>query len=126
MIRLSTEHPVEYSPRLAGKVCAYFISSKDQNNRWKGAHNMEISYVDFVARTLYDGFDDYMCFHPDPYYVGFAANPDEDYSYDKRRLSEAKGLHQEAKALVMNAVKMAEKFRLKGYPKIEIGRVNRT
>lgn len=126
MIRISTEEEVKYDPRLFGKVCAYFISSKDQNNEEKGAHNMEISYIEMVARQLFDGNDDFMMFHPDPYYVGFAAKPNEDYSYDKLRLSKDAELHKKAKSLVRAAVKLAQDFRKNGYPELKDTRKNRT
>ena len=126
MIRLSTEHEVHYDPRLFGKVCAYFITSKDQENPEKGVHNMDISYIELVAKQLYDGNDDFLMFHPDPYYVGFSAVPNEDYAYDKQRLSEDIEVHKKAKALVRSAVTLAQNFRKNGYPPMNPKRKNRT
>jgi multimeric flavodoxin WrbA len=120
-IEISRSGNIEYAARLANRVCAYFISSKDNNN----AADSDYRYGKEVARSLWKGFQDFGCIHTDPYYVVASSDPNEDYSYDKQTLNSNKDVINEAKNLVKNAILLAEKSR-KNPPKIEAGRINRT
>lgn len=117
-IEISRNGDIEYAARMAGRVCAYFISSKDTDN----PADTEFRYGKEVARSLHKGFLDYGCLHPDPYYVVAASNPDEDYSYDKETLTQNKVALSQSEDLVRAAIELAKKHPKPAAP----GRVNRT
>jgi len=120
-IHMSREGNFEYTQRMFGRVAAYFISSKDQNN----PDDAEFDYMRKVAESLKKGFEDYGMDHADKWYAGHASSWDEDYSHDKNDLNENTGLHIEAQAVVGQAISLAEELR-KNPPQPMMGRMNRT
>jgi len=122
-IKRSREH-VDYIPRLAGRVVAYFLSSKDQMN--PDDQEKKTDYTGMVAESLWTGNDAYLMHHPDPYYVCFYGKWDEDYSHDAARMLKMKDVLEAARQLVLSTVEMAVRFRTEGYPPIKDRRVNRT
>ena len=124
-IEMSRSGNIEYAQRLFGRVCAYFISSKDQNN----PADKEFGYVEHVAKTLKKGFEDFGCFHTDEFYVNVSGKWDEDYSYDAMRLNEDKPAQEKAKEIVQKSLDLARDVRenYENYlKKAESGRINRT
>ena len=55
-----------------------------------------LSYIESVAWSLWDGFSDYGFFHADPWYVGAAANPNEEMAFDKARYEKATEVKRQA------------------------------
>ena len=103
-----------YDPRMWGRVAAYFISSKDQNNELKTIAKPKgspLSYIEAVAWSLWDGFSDYGFFHADPWYAGAAANPDEDMAFDKARYEQSTKVKKQAARVAASAVALAIKYR---------------
>lgn len=127
---LSTSGQLNYRPRMWGKVSAYFISSKDQDNKLETIvkpFESKLGYIEMVAESLRDGQADYGFFHdPDDWYVGFASVPDEEMCYDKRDLSRSGRSIEKAKVVVRKAVELAEKMRKNPVPFDGGARVNRT
>lgn len=121
MIALSQSNVV-YDPRMFGRVAAYFITSKDQHN----PATPQIDYVRMVAESMYIGNSDFGMFHPEPYYVGWGARPNEDYSHDHARLLIDDETAKASRDLVERATAMAMRFRREGYPAWDGGRENRT
>lgn len=126
MIKLSIDNPV-YDQRMFGRVAAYFISSKDQNNVHPDPLGYsQLSYEDLVVGSLKSSNGDYGFFHADPYYVLAAAEADEDYSYDKAHYDKQKGYHNQSKEVVLAAVALAKRLK-ENPPEFKGGgRVNRT
>lgn len=120
-IHASRDGHFEYTQRMFGRVAAYFISSKDEDN----PTDSDFGYIRRVADSLKKGFEDYGMLHADKWYVGNSSKWDEDYSHDKRRLNEDTDLHREAQAVVGQAIYLAEELR-KNPPEPEMGRRNRT
>lgn len=120
MIELSKDGNIEYAQRMFGRVAAYFISSKDQNNPY-GNYN----YIKNVAEMMKSSFDDYGIFHSKEYYASASSKWYEDYSHDKRRLNDNTKAHDFAKKVILEAVKLAEKYRINP-PEFKPGRKNRT
>ena len=118
---VSLNQKIQYAQRLHGKVCAYFITSKDQNN----PADKEYNYGELVSKSLYAGFKEYGCYHADDYWVIACGNPEEDYSYDKLRLNNDKNALSKAEKIAKGAVELAKQFK-KNPPKINPGRANRT
>jgi multimeric flavodoxin WrbA len=128
--QLSSTGNLKYSPRMWGKVSAYFISSKDQNQTRETVvkpFESKLSYIEAVAESLHVGQADYGFFHSEKnWYVGVAANPDEEMCYDKRNLNEQRDVHTEAEIVVRKAIELAEKLRLNPIPFDGGARINRT
>lgn len=122
-LTLAANEQVVYTPRLAGRVCGYFITSKDQNNPLGPKH--EYSYETLVAYALRSSYIDYGCFHADPWYVLAAANPHEDYQFDKAHYSKQKETQEQSKRVVAESIKLAKKIRREGY-EMPVDRINRT
>lgn len=120
-IELSREGNFEYTQRMFGRVGAYFISAKDQNN----PDDIEFDFIGKTADVMRSGMDSYGIDHADKWYVGFAGKWDEDYSHDKRRLNEDTDLHTEAQVVVGQAISLAKEFR-ENPPQPMMGRMNRT
>lgn len=129
MISLSRGKPVHYDQRMFGKVAAYFVTSKDQNNSMSVLQAKEHPpkpYGQLVVDSLLDGFRDYGFYHSDQPSVIAAANPDEDYSYDKEFYSNDVKIQDEAREVVRKAVDLAKSLR-ENPPKWDGGaRKNRT
>lgn len=119
-----SQENVVYIPRMANRVAAYFLSSKDQKN--PDDLKAGTDYVGMVSDALWTGNNAYLMKHPDPFYVCFFGRWDEDYSYDHGRMLKMDPLIDQARQLVLTAVKMADQFRRTGYPPIQDQRVNRT
>jgi len=105
-IEISRGGNIEYAARLHGRVCAYFISSKDTDN----PSDSDYRYGKEVARSLWKGFQDFGCVHPEPYYVVAASDPNEDYSYDKETLTSNKAALNDAKKLVRESISWMEMY----------------
>ena len=120
-LTLAASGKFSYNPRMAGKVCAYFITSKDAANPL----NLGAEYESLVPPALWSCFQDYGCIHADPWYVVGATNPKEDYQYDKENLSKNVEVHQQAQAVVMAAVELGRQIHRDGYT-MPVDRVNRT
>lgn len=120
-IQVSRDGNFEYTQRMFGRVGAYFISSKDQNN----PDDQDFDYIKSVAESLKKGFEDYGMFHANKWYAGNASKWDEDYSHDKRDLSENTDLHTEAQIVVGQSISLAKELRKKP-PQPIMGRMNRT
>jgi len=120
-IHASREGKFEYTQRMFGRVAAYFISAKDQNN----PDDIEFDYIQKTADVLRTGFESYGMLHADKWFAGHASKWDEDYSHDKANLNENTGLHVEAQAVVGQAISLAEESR-KNPPQPTMGRMNRT
>lgn len=113
-----------YSPRLVGRVCAYFITSKDQNNQMGPARQFD--YRTLVTESLWSCFHDYGCVHADPWFCFAAAkHPQRDLQYDKADFNEQPKIHSRAKAVVNAAIRRAKQVRKDGYTP-PVDRVNRT
>ena len=103
-----------YDPRTWGRVAAYFIASKDQNNELKTIAKPKaspLSYIESVAWSLWDGFSDYGFFHADPWYVGAAANPNEEMAFDKACYEKATEVKRQAAHVAAAAVALATEYR---------------
>jgi multimeric flavodoxin WrbA len=122
-VEISKNGAGEYNQRMFGRVAAYFISSKDQDNPMPPTG---WNYGKTVAEALYHSNADYGIHHAEPYYVIAASNPFEDYSHDKYRLHKNKEAQDKAKEVVLKALELAKKFRKEGYPEFKPGRYNRT
>jgi len=116
-----------YEQRLHGRVCAYFISSKDQNNTFSSVSGDErpLNYAEITAQSLKDGMEDYGMFHAKKWYAKAASNPNVGMYLDKETLSKNTKAHKEAKEVVKQAINLARKLRKKK-PKPVTDRINRT
>lgn len=125
-IKISKDNDFEYNARLYGRVCGYFISSKDHENPSDTAEG--ISYIEDVASQLKNGFEAYDCQHAKPWYAGAVSKWDEEYSYDKARLQENTVAQEKAQKVAVNALKLIRDQRKdpKLKPKPTPGRINRT
>jgi multimeric flavodoxin WrbA len=113
-----------YTPRLAGRVCAYVISSKDQTNILGGAREGP-TYAEMVSQALKSSWHDYGCLHPEKWYVLAAANPYEEMQYDKAHYNKQPELAVQAEEMVKQALALARDVRRLGHvPAVD--RVNRT
>jgi len=121
---LSASGQFSYTPRIAGRVAAYFISSKDAGNALN-SKDPEIDYVTLVTQSLKSSSADYGMFHADPWFVVATGKPDEDYQYDKARMNATPGLVEESRKVVRAACELARKIRRVGF-KPKVDRVNRT
>ena len=127
MIATSLKQTVQYDQRMQNRVAAFFISSKDEKDQ-KGDDEYGRplrSYVENVAWSLYQGFYDYGMRFADPWYASFVANPEEELSIDKKRLSEDNDSHKKAQQVVREAVKKAKVIK-KVPPNPRYHRPNRT
>lgn len=130
MIDLSLKEP-RYDQRMFGKVAAYFITSKDAENKQESStpypvEFRRLTYADLTVGVLANQGAEYGWFHANPFYVLAAADPDVEMSFDKDHHDKNEKAHQEAKNVVLASIALAEKFR-KEPPKFEHGgRVNRT
>ena len=70
-----------------------------------------LSYIESVAWSLWDGFSDYGFFHADPWYVGAAANPNEEMAFDKARYEKATEVKRQAAHVAAAAVALATEYR---------------
>jgi multimeric flavodoxin WrbA len=122
-LAVSASGNFEYNQRMFGKVCAYFLSSKDQNNPSDSEDGTD--YAKIVSRSLWNGFNSFGFIHPDPYYAVHASNPDEEYMFDKENLSRQSNLFKKASELVGSCIEL-HKHLAKNPPKFEPGRKNRT
>lgn len=120
-IQASRDGNFEYTQRLFGRVGAYFISAKDQDN----PSDKDYDYIKMVADTLKIGNEAYGILAADKWYVGNASKWDEDYSWDKKNLNDNKSLHKEAQAVVGQAISLAKEVR-EDPPDPIFGRINRT
>jgi len=113
MIKTSTEQKIIYDQRHQGRVCAFFISSKDERDMGgeDGYGRPFISYVTLVRESLYRGYHDYGCIFAEPWWAVFAANPYEEMSHDKQRLNKDKKAHARAREVVTAAVRKARVLR---------------
>lgn len=127
---LNAQGNLKYSPRMWGKVAAYFISSKDDKNPHRTIakpFESKTGYIEGVAESLRGGNADYGFFHAaENWYVGAASNPDEETSYDKRSLNSHPEILDQAKSVVQAAVELAEKHRINPPPFDGGARKNRT
>jgi len=96
-----------YSPRLAGKVAAYFITSKDQNNDLGGEEHEHASYGEMLTQALRSSSHDYGMLHADPWFALSAARPHEPMMFDKAAHSVDKPAHERARDVVLAAVALA-------------------
>lgn len=120
-IQASRDGDFEYTQRMFGRVGAYFISSKDQNN----PSDIEFDYIKTTAETLKMGQEAYGILHTEKWYCGHAAKWDEDYSHDKANLNENTALHKEAQNVVGRVIAYAEELK-DNPPALIMGRINRT
>lgn len=130
-IALSTEHPVEYDPRMFGKVAAYFVSTKDLNNTIPESapypHEFKhLTYKDFVIGGLAHQGTEYGWYHADPFYAVAVASHDRELSYDKDEYDKDTKAHESARDTVLAALTLADKH-IDNPPELKSkGRVNRT
>ncbi len=116
-----------YTPRLAGKVCAYFITSKDLGtDLGTDPRGMEhLDYDQLVVGRLKRAFHDFHCVHAEPAAVVAGANPHRPYQYDKAEFSRRVQVHRKAEQVVEAALAKAREIRRRGY-RPSRDRVNRT
>ena len=141
-IQLEKEHP-RYDPRLFGKIWGYFVSSKDTHNmkstKVSYGEEKEVDILDPVLKkfdrmsyeygtvgTLAYQAAEYGGFHAEPYYVISGSNPDIGMSSDKATLSKDASSFQEAKNVVLSALRMAESFIDKPPTLDAVDRINRS
>ena len=141
-IQLEKEHP-RYDPRLFGKIWGYFVSSKDTHNmkstKVSYGEEKEVDILDPVLKkfdrmsyeygtvgTLAYQAAEYGGFHAEPYYVISGSNPDIGMSSDKATLSKDASSFQEAKNVVLSALRLAESFIDKPPTLDVVDRVNRS
>lgn len=122
MVQVSRDGNIEYAQRLFGRVAAYFISSKDQENPSDQGHT---PYGEMVAESLRVGFETYGMFHADPSYVVAVSKWDEDYCYDKQRLNDNQAALEQATIVVEKALALA-RAHCAQLPKPKMDRMNRT
>lgn len=120
-VSISKDGDIEYAQRLHGKVCAYFITSKDQNN----PADKEYNYGELVSKSLYAGFKEYGCYHSEDYWVISCGDPNKDYSYDKETLNKDKNALEKATRIAKDAIELSKKLK-KNPPELKPGRINRT
>lgn len=120
-MQLAASGNFSYTPRMAGRVCGYFITSKDQNNNRGG----ESHYEDLVSQSLRDSFEDYGCVHADPWYALSASDPDVEMQFDKQIHNQDTKAHARAREVVLASISRAKRVREEGYEP-PIDRVNRT
>jgi multimeric flavodoxin WrbA len=128
---LSSTGQLKYRPRMWGKVAAYFISSKDQDNKHKTVvrpFESTLGYIEGVAESLRDGNADYGFFHdPENWYAKVDTDPDQEMCYDKKTIAEKEPKTvDKAKLVVRKAVELAEKLRKNPVPFDGGARKNRT
>jgi multimeric flavodoxin WrbA len=128
-LKLAKNNDLHYDARMWGRVAAYFITSKDQENDMKTASRPDkppLNYIELVAWSLKDGFADYGFFHADPWYVGAAADPNQELCLDKSHFEKHEEYREKAAKVALAAVKLADKLR-DDPPKFDGGaRKNRT
>lgn len=110
-ITLEADGHFSYSPRLARKVCAYFITSKDQENPLGAEDDDTLDYATMLTNVLRSGMADYGCVHGDPWYVVAWAKHDEGYAFDKAHYSRETEAHDQAREVVRAAVAKAWEMR---------------
>lgn len=127
---LAEKNALVYDARMWGRVAAYFIASKDEENTMETIAKTEkspLGYIEMTAWPLYDGFADYGFFHvKQNWYAGTTANWREPMSSDKAaHNADVRGM-EKAKAVVNAAIELAQKFRRDSYPEFDGGARPRT
>jgi len=128
-IALSQKKPV-YDKRMFGRVAAYFISSKDMNNEHEEAVETpeefaHLSYADLTVGQLAVQGAEYGWFHAKPFWAAWAADPDQEMSFDKAHLDAFLPL-DEGVEVILAALKKAD-YLHRNPPRLEApGRYNRT
>jgi len=124
---LAAKGDFAYSPRMAGRVCGYVITSKDQKNDLPVPpdESQKYDYATLVAYSLRKGQHDYGCLHADPWHVVAAANPHEEMQYDKAHYNKEPQLWDRVKEMILSAVELAREVRRVGHAPV-MDRVNRT
>lgn len=132
MMALAAEGKIAYDQRLYGRVGAYFIASKDENNPHKTVNHLEepdgidkYGYVRLVGYTLKDNFESYGFFHDPKYIASAVADPDIDYMYDMETFRDNDKSHKEGKEVVKRAILLAKKLK-DDLPEFYPDRINRT
>lgn len=105
-----------YTPRLAGKVCAYFITSKDLGTAMgTDPRGVPGEYGTLLVGHLKRAFHDFHCVHAEPCCVVAGANPHRPYQYDKAEFSRRTHIHRKAEEVVKAALDRARRIRRTGY-----------
>lgn len=130
MLSLAESGEFSYSPRLALRLCGFFVTSKDETNelgKEAGEEPDELKYKGFVARAMKSSMEDYGCLFADPWYAWSTANPHEEMMYDAAAHSKDIDAHRQAEKVVKAAIALAKKVRKNPedyLPKTD--RINRT
>jgi multimeric flavodoxin WrbA len=130
-IELSTKEKVDYDPRMFGKVAAYFITSKDWNNPLPESAPYprdfrKVGYEETVIGQLAVQGTEYGWHHADPFYSVMAATHDQEMSYDKAEFNGLTTDHEDAKEVVLAALKLGEQYIDNGPSLVNLGRIGRT
>ena len=133
MMAISASTEFSYDQRMFGRVGAYFVSSKDENNPYGENmvnHNPEekwkdLGFVELVAHSLKDGFEQYGYFHADNYYATFVADPDIEYMYDKDTMRKKPEVFEEGHRVLRDAIELAKQLK-EFTPEFKTDRFNRT
>jgi len=129
MIQLSLDKPV-YDKRMFGKVAAYFVTSKDLNNTNEEGVPVpeefkDVNYIDLTVGRLAIQGSEYGWHHADNFYAVHAANPDVEYVFDKEDLNKNMPSEEGVKVII-ESLKLADKFRKEPPVLKNPGRYNRT
>lgn len=127
---LAATTDIAYDQRMYGRVGAYFVSSKDENNPHPVLNHLktkfdQFNYIEMTAQVLRDGFEAYGFFHDTDFYAGAASNPDIDYMYDKETLSLNTNALKYGEHVIEKAIKLSLDLK-KNLPKFKTDRYNRT
>jgi len=132
MMALAADGKIAYDQRLYGRVAAYFIASKDNDNPHKTVNHLEepdgidkYGYVRLVGYSLKDNFESYGFFHDPKYIASAVADPDIDYMYDHETFRNNTKAHEEGREVVRRAIKLAKKLKT-DLPEFFPDRINRT
>ncbi len=131
MQAIAAEGRLAYDQRLHGRIGAYFISSKDNDNTHEVNNHLpvekfeDVKFGELTAYVLKDNFESYGFYHAPNYYAVAASDPDVDYMFDKEHLMNNTKALEWGRQVVADAINLALKFKHQP-PVFKTDRYNRT
>ena len=113
MMSLAASGEFAYSPRLATRVCGFFITSKDQENELSEESEVsgDLKYKGTVAYAMKASMEDYGCVFPGTWYAWSSAQPHVEMMYDPAHHSADTKAHKQAREVVRQSVVLAREVR---------------